>query len=89
MALDDDFKKAFGACPVCGGELAEKRTEKLLKGGGDTARLEVDALVCLRCGEKLYPEETVRRFERIRSKLSRKDTDDLTLIGSSYEAPGD
>lgn len=89
MALDSDFSKAFDVCPVCGGELIEKRVEKLLRGGSDTARLEVEAFVCQRCGEKLYPEKTVRRFERVRNKLSRKDTEDLTLIGSSYEAPGE
>ena len=89
MALERWFKEAFALCPVCGGELGEKRVEKLLRGGTDTARLEVDALVCRRCGERLYPEKTVRRFEKIRGKLSREETDDLTLVGSSYEAPGD
>ncbi len=89
MALERRFKEAFALCPVCGGELVEKRVEKLLRGGTDTARLEVDALVCRRCGERFYPEETVRRFEKIRGKLSREETDDLTLVGGSYEAPGD
>lgn len=93
MALEKRFKEAFASCPVCGGELVEKRVEKLLRGGPDTAQLKVDALVCLRCGERLYPEQTVRRFERIRNKLSRNDTADLTLVGSSYEdsykEPGD
>lgn len=89
MALEERFKESFEVCPVCGGELVEKRVEKLLRGGTDTARLQVDALVCRRCGERLYPEETVRRFEKIRRKLSREETDDLTLVGSSYEAPDD
>lgn len=87
MALDERFKETFAVCPVCGGDLAEKRVEKLLRGGSDTAHLEVEALVCQRCGERLYPEATVRRFEKIRHKLSRKETDGLTLVGSSYEAP--
>jgi YgiT-type zinc finger domain-containing protein len=69
VTLDKRFKEAFEACPVCGGELVEKRVEKLLKGGTNTAAVEVDALVCLRCGERFYPEETVRHFEKIRSKL--------------------
>ena len=89
MALKRRFKEAFAACPVCGGELVEKRVAKLLKGGTDTATIEVDALVCQRCGERLYPEETVRLFERIRAKLRRGETQDMTLVGSSYEAPGD
>ena len=89
MALEKRFKEAFAACPVCGGELAEKRVTKLLRGGTDTATVEVDALVCQRCGERLYPEETVRLFERIRAKLRRGETQDMTLVGSSYEAPSD
>jgi YgiT-type zinc finger domain-containing protein len=89
VALERRFKEAFAACPVCGGELVEKRVAKLLRGGTDTATIQVDALVCQRCGERLYPEETVRHFERIRAKLRRGETQDLTLVGSSYEAPGD
>ena len=89
MALERRFKEAFAACPVCGGELVEKRVAKLLRGGTDTATIEVDALVCQHCGERLYPEETVRHFERIRAKLRRGETQDMTLVGSSYEAPSD
>ena len=88
MALSKDFREAFEACPVCGGELVEKRVQKLLRGRNDTAAVEVDAMVCLRCGERLYPEETVRRFERIRAKLRRGETEDMKLVGSSYEAQG-
>lgn len=88
MALNSKFKAAFEVCPVCGGELVEKRVTKLLRGGTDTASVEVDALVCQRCGERLYPEETVRHFERIRAKLHRGETEDMTLVGSSYDAPG-
>jgi YgiT-type zinc finger domain-containing protein len=89
VALKRRFKEALAACPVCGGELVEKRVAKLLRGGTDTATIEVDALVCQRCGERLYPEETVRHFERIRAKLRRGETQDMTLVGSSYEARGD
>jgi YgiT-type zinc finger domain-containing protein len=54
----------FSRCPVCGGEVVEKRVEKLLRGAVHTAALEVWAEVCLRCGERLYSQETVRRFEQ-------------------------
>ena len=64
----------FDKCPVCGGETAEKEVEKLLKGGTNTATLTVTAEVCLRCGERLYSQETIRRFEEIRRKLEREDT---------------
>lgn len=89
MTLSKDFREAFDVCPVCGGELVEKRVHKLLKDGNDTATVEVDAMVCQRCGERLYPEETVRLFEKIRAKLRRGETQDMTLVGSSYEAAGD
>ena len=85
MALENWFKEAFEVCPVCGGELVDKRVVKLLRGGTDTATIEVNALVCQRCGERLYPEETVRLFERIRTRLRRGQTDSMTLVGNSYE----
>ncbi len=86
MALQESFREAFEVCPVCGGELVEKQVEKLLRGGSEMAALEVDALVCLHCGERLYPQDTVRRFERIRSDLARGDTEGLTPVGTSYRA---
>jgi YgiT-type zinc finger domain-containing protein len=86
VALENRFKEAFEVCPVCGGELVDKRVVKLLRGGTDTATIEVDALVCQRCGERLYSEETVRLFEKIRTKLRRGQTDSMTLVGNSYEA---
>jgi YgiT-type zinc finger domain-containing protein len=86
VALEHNFRDAFEVCPVCGGELAEKEVEKLLRGGNDTATLLVDVLVCLHCGERLYPEDTVRRFERIRSDLAHERTADLEPIGRAYRA---
>jgi len=55
--------RPFEKCPVCGGELVEKEVEKLLKGGVHMAVLRVRAEVCLRCGERLYDPETVKRFD--------------------------
>jgi len=75
----------FVKCPVCGGEMVEKKVEKLLRGGKNTAILEVDAEVCLRCGERLYPQETVRRFEEIRAKLERQETAEFQLMGKAFQ----
>ena len=50
-------------CPVCGNEMIEKEVEKLLRGGNHTAILKIHAEVCLHCGERLYSQETVRKFE--------------------------
>jgi len=77
--------KPFDKCPVCGGELIEKEVEKLLKGGVNTAVLKVTAEVCLRCGERLYPAETVRRFEQIRQKLAKEDVADFLRLGQTYQ----
>ncbi|MCI0565393.1 MAG: YgiT-type zinc finger protein [Nitrososphaera sp.] len=75
----------FKKCPVCGGELVEKEVEKLLRGGNDTATMTVKAEVCLRCGERLYSEETVKRFDEVRNKLSKHQTSGFEKIGSSYQ----
>ena len=77
--------KPFEKCPICGGELVEKEVEKLLKGGGNTAVLKVTAEVCLQCGERLYAEETVCRFEQIRQKLAKEDVAGFLLLGQTYQ----
>jgi YgiT-type zinc finger domain-containing protein len=75
----------FEKCPVCGGEMVAKEVEKLLRGGVNIAVLRAHAEVCLRCGERLYSQETVRCFERIRTKLKRHDTAGFQLIGQAFE----
>jgi YgiT-type zinc finger domain-containing protein len=77
----------FPECPVCGGEMVEKEVEKLLRGGIHTATIKVQAEVCLRCGERLYPQETVRRFEQIRTKLERKEVAGFQPLGQSFQVP--
>ena len=68
----------FERCPVCGSDLVEKEVEKVLRGGVNTAVLKVS-------GERLYSQETVRRFERIRAKLERQETGEFQAIGVSYQ----
>ena len=75
----------FEKCPICGGELVEKQVEKLLRGGNNTAALTVAAEVCLRCGERLYTKEVVRRFEEIRSKMEREETEGLRPVGTAFQ----
>ena len=77
--------KPFDKCPVCGGELVEKDVEKLLRGGIHTGVLTVRADVCLRCGERLYSLETVRRFEQIRQKLERQEVAEFQPLGQSFQ----
>ena len=78
--------KPFEKCPVCGGGVVTKDVEKIVRGGTDTAIIRVQADVCLRCGERLYSEDTIRHFEDIRQKLERRDTDGLKRLGTSFQA---
>jgi len=75
----------FSECPVCGGEIVAKQVEKLLRGGVNTAVLEVWAEVCLHCGERLYSQETVRQFEQIRAKLERGTVEEFQPVGVSFK----
>lgn len=75
----------FEKCPVCGSKMIEKEVEKLLRGGNNTAVLKVYAEVYLRCGERLYSQETVRRFEEIRAKLEHQDTAGFQPLGKSFQ----
>ncbi|MDO8723119.1 MAG: YgiT-type zinc finger protein [Syntrophales bacterium] len=74
----------FEKCPVCGGELKEKAVEKILHGGNHTAVLQIHAEVCLHCGERLYAEETVRLFEKIRNKLKKQDLSGFDPLGQAF-----
>lgn len=71
-------------CPNCQGKLTTKQVEKLLKGGVNTAIIQVEAEVCLNCGERLYKPDVVRLFAQIRAKLKKKETKDFELIGQTF-----
>jgi YgiT-type zinc finger domain-containing protein len=75
----------FKQCPVCGGEVVEKEVEKLLRGGRHTAVVSVPTEVCLKCGERLYSTETIRRFEQIRAKLERQEVAEFQPLGQSFQ----
>ncbi len=75
----------FEKCPICGGKLIEKEVEKVIRGGVNTAVLKVCAEVCLRCGERLYSQETVRRFEGIKAKLERQETSEFQAVGVAFK----
>mgnify|MGYP002067116005 CR=1 FL=1 len=75
----------FEKCPSCGGELIEKEVEKLLRGGVHTAVLKVRAEICLRCGERLYSADTVKRFEQIREKLVKQEVKDFKVLGQTFQ----
>ena len=72
-------------CPVCGGDVIEKEVEKLLRGGLHIAVVTVKAEVCLHCGERLYSQETISRFEHIRAKLARHEVADFQPMRQSFQ----
>ncbi|MEG3436156.1 YgiT-type zinc finger protein [Pannus brasiliensis CCIBt3594] len=71
-------------CPNCQEELTTKRVEKIFKGGVNTAIVQVEAEICLHCGDRLYKPDVVRQFARIRSRLKNQETEDLEAIGRSF-----
>lgn len=71
-------------CPICGGELVHKLVTKVLRGGGHTATIRVEADICTYCGERLYSMETVEKFDEIRSQLRTGQTGELEPIGQSF-----
>ena len=80
--------KPFDRCPICGGEVAEKDVEKLLRGRNNVAAVTVPAEVCLRCGERMYSQDVVRRFEEIRSKLARQEVGEFQPLGQAFQVSG-
>ncbi len=72
-------------CAVCGGQLVEKRVEKLLRGGSNMASLEVSAEVCLHCGERFYTPKVVEKFERIELKLEKNDVQGFQTLGQAFQ----
>ena len=85
MAHKEKEMMPFEKCPICGGELIEKEVEKLLRGGVHTAVLRVRAEVCLRCGERLYSADTVKRFEQIREKLVKQEVKNFKVLGQTFQ----
>lgn len=63
----------FEECAVCGGEIVERKVEKVLRGGNRAKSVKIKAEVCLRCGERFYGPKAKKRFDEIRAKLKASD----------------
>ena len=63
----------------------KKEVEKLLRGRKNTAVLRLNAEVCLHCGERLYAEEAVRFFEKVRNKLKYQELSGFQPLGQSFK----
>jgi len=59
----------------------------MLRGGMHIAVLEVRTEVCLRCGERLYSQETIKYFANMRTELQRQETADFQPLGQSFFVP--
>jgi YgiT-type zinc finger domain-containing protein len=81
----EEAMKLFEKCPMCGGELAEKKVDKILMGGSNTAVVTVLAEVCLHCGERLYSMEVISRFDEIRKKLREDNVEKFIPIGKTFK----
>ncbi|CAN2045351.1 Zinc finger domain-containing protein, MqsA-type [Candidatus Magnetomoraceae bacterium gMMP-1] len=72
-------------CAICGGQLIEKKVEKLLRGGKNMASVNVKAELCLHCGERFYTPETIEQFEKIELELEREKTRNFQLVGRAFQ----
>lgn len=73
-------------CFNCGGtDLEPREVEELLSAGDYVVRLRVPATVCLRCGERYFDADTVRRFEEIRAHVRTGDLSGLRTAGALLE----
>jgi len=83
--LRQKMMKYAQKCPRCGGEVVEREVTEILSGGVNTAFVKVKAGICRHCGERLFSPETIRMFEKIETKLERKETADFQPLGSSFQ----
>ena len=72
-------------CPICGGEVAEKEVTEIVRSGGNTATLKVNAKVCVSCGERFYHLDIIKKFEEIKTKLEHQETEEFQPVGRSFE----
>ena len=78
------MKKIIPVCPHCGGEVVEKKVEKVVRGGCNAAVLTTEAGVCTKCGERYYAKVTHEKMQKIRKELEQGFTKAYRLIGHTY-----
>jgi|GEM_PF-647476 YgiT-type zinc finger domain-containing protein len=89
MQSENKAMKPIEKCPGCGGELKSKQVKKLPRVGSNTVSKKVTAEVCLHCGERLNPENVVKVFEEIRSKLRKQEISHFSNLGQSFTVDKD
>jgi YgiT-type zinc finger domain-containing protein len=78
------MKELIPICPNCGGEIIEKKVEKIVKGGCNTAIITIEAGTCTKCGERYYTKETHEKMQKIRKELEKGATIEFHIIGHTY-----
>lgn len=69
-----------GICPICGGEMADKSVDVVDTIDGKLVIIRgVSAEVCVRCGERLYSGEEMRKMEKLREKIQGNLVKPLTV----------
>ena len=72
-------------CPTCGSDrLHEKTIDHVVKGGNNTAFVEVTVEACEKCGETLFTPDQVRLFEKVKSKLENNQTEEFVPVGKNF-----
>jgi len=69
-------------CAICGGEVIRKKVDEFIKKGNDAVLVEIDAEVCMQCGEIYYLPNTVSYLHKIRNKVEKGTT--FKKIGELY-----
>lgn len=73
---------SLSRCARCGAtDLEDREIEKLVRGGDDVAAVRVRATICHHCGERYFPDDTIRALERIRRDLSEGKVADFRTLG--------
>jgi len=75
-------------CPQCGGRLAVREEEVIVRGGPHAAIFRTWVGVCTRCGEHLYTMDTVQRKFRLKKLLEQGEFQGLHPIGQVYSVQG-
>lgn len=72
-------------CPTCGSDrLHEKTTDHIIKGGNNTAFVQVTVESCERCGEMLFTPDQIRLFEKVRDQLKNNDIKNFIHVGNTF-----
>ncbi len=71
-------------CAICGGELEKKLVKEEVEAGSDRILAEVEAEVCIHCGERYFAEGTIDKFIEIKETL-KKGKGNFKEIGKVYQ----